>query len=191
MIDRAKTVMSAVAPSAAPTSIEIFVVPLVMLALMEDIALLAIRVPSSLGRDGRWPEAVPMEVVEVSTPSDKAFVVELFVLPKRVLIEIGDITFPSVGVSIIGSVSAFSSHAEMANAASPSAANSQIRLIDTTFGITNLLVDEPHTLGAKKVEAHAKRLRPMPQRQRGQRLVLWKQQRKEPEPWKQPRKEPG
>lgn len=43
----------------------------------KDVALPATQVLSSLGGEGGKPEAVPMEIVEVSTLPDEAFVVEV------------------------------------------------------------------------------------------------------------------
>lgn len=106
--------MLVVAPQVEPSStlVDIYTFPLTMLALMEDdIALLAIRAPSSLGGDGEQPKEIPMEIVEVSMMLDEAFVVEAVMPLKRVSIEVSDVTFLSTRMSGMGNVSIFNLHA--------------------------------------------------------------------------------
>lgn len=97
-----------------------------------------------------------MEVVDVSMLLDEAFIVEAVVPPKKVPIEVDHVTFSSA--KVLGTDSAPTSvpHVEMVNIVSLLEEDLQAWLIGTTFGIMNLPMGEPYTLGMKEVEAHAK-----------------------------------
>lgn len=111
----------------------------------------AILVSLLLGRDDGKLEVFPMEVVEVSTPSNEAFVFEVVVLLEGVLIEVGDDTFPPEGVLGVNCILGFGSYVEVANVVSSLVANLQAGLIGTIF---NLSMGELCTHEAKEAKAY-------------------------------------
>lgn len=69
----------------------------------------------SSGGEGGKPEVVPMKVVDVSTPSDEAFVVEAIMPQEGVSIEVGDNTLLLERVLGMDSMPAINLYVEIVN----------------------------------------------------------------------------
>lgn len=97
-----------------------------------------------------------MEVKNIPTPLDEAFVVQAIIPPGRIAIEAIDVADLSKGVSCIASLLAISLPAGMVDATSPSTVDRLAMLIGTIFGTANSLAGECWALEAKEADAHAK-----------------------------------
>lgn len=97
-----------------------------------------------------------MDVEDISTPPDEAFMVEAIVPSKRVLIEVIDIADLPKGVLGIASPLVTSSYTKIVDAKSSFDADLQARLIGTTFSIVDFSTEEPYAPEVKEAKVYAK-----------------------------------